>query len=232
LKIHDVIQGTTAWSELRAGIPTASEFDRIITPTGKPSKSQEGYRLELLAERLMGHPSVEFTSSWMERGSHMEAEAVSFYEFQRDCQTTKVGFVTNDEETVGASPDRMVGEDGLLETKVPKASTHVGYLLFRTVDRVYFPQIQGQLWVTGRKWADILSYHPEMPPALIHVERDEAFIKSLADEVMKFSDVLESEYQRLLDKGFTAKAQPVRVPTLVDILKKSLCDLNARQGAV
>ncbi len=229
MKIHDVAQGTTAWSELRSGIPTASCFDEIITPTGKLSKSQEGYMLTLLAERLMGHPLVEFTSSWMQRGTEMESEADSFYRFQRDVDTQRIGFVTNDDETVGASPDRFVGEDGLLEIKVPAPHTHVGYLLFRTVDKKYWPQIQGQLWVTGRKWADILSYHPEMAPALIHVERDEAYIAELAKAVTDFSALLETEYANLLEKGYGSSAKrPVRTASLIDMLKQSLIEIQSK----
>src|SRR5262245_45091449 len=117
--IHDVVQGSTSWLQLRAGIPTASQFDQIITPSGKPSKSAERYMLTLLAERLMGHPITENVSMWMKRGSEMEADAVAFYQLQTDSDTVPVGFITNDEGTIGASPDRLVGEEGLLEIKCP-----------------------------------------------------------------------------------------------------------------
>jgi len=132
----------------------------------------------------------------------MEEEAVSFYELQRDCETVKVGFITNDEGTIGASPDRLVGEDGLLEIKVPKESTHVSYLLKKAVDQAYYPQVQGQLWVSGRKWVDILSYHPEMPPALIRVERDEEFIAFLQSAVVEFSSALEKQAVEAAARGW------------------------------
>ena len=83
------------------------------------------------------------------------------------------------------------GSDGLLEIKVPAESTHVGYLITKAVDAEYFPQVQGQLWVSERQWLDIMSYHPEMPPALIHVERDEDFIRILSAAVTTFSEELE-----------------------------------------
>lgn len=199
---HDCIQGTPEWLALRAGIPTASNFDRILTPKGKPSTQVTKYMHALLAERLMGHPVLEFVSMWMDRGQQLEAEAVAFYEGQRDLDTTKIGFLTNDARTVGASPDRFVGADGLLEIKVPKESTHVAYLLTKSVDAEYYPQVQGQLWISGRSWLDILSYHPEMPPALIRVERDDKYIELLECAVGDFSRDLENAWIECKAKGW------------------------------
>lgn len=199
--IHNVRQCSSAWLELRAGIPTASDFESIVTPTGKISKAQDNYLYSLLAERIMGRPTTEHVSMWMERGSQMESEAVEFYELQRDIETIPVGFVTNDAGTIGASPDRLVGDDGLLEIKCPAEHTHVSYLLFKPVDRKYYPQLQGQLWITGRKWVDILSYHPAMPQALVHVERDAEYIELLSSEVEKFSARLEAMALELAERG-------------------------------
>jgi hypothetical protein len=201
---HDVTQGTPEWLALRAGIPTASEFDNIITPGGKPCKGERTgrYLHTLLAERIMGHPVLEVVTTWMDRGSALEAEAVAYYEGQRDLDTERIGFLTNDERTIGASPDRFVGADGLLEIKVPKEHTHVGYLLTESVDAAYYPQVQGQLWISERKWLDIMGYHPEMPPAIIHVERDEAYIAQLASAVESFSRDLERMTADLKGRGW------------------------------
>lgn len=189
--IHNVTQGTTEWLAVRAGIPTASCFDKIITPKGKASTQCERYMHKLIAERLMGHPTIEFQGPWLDRGKELEADAALYYESIRELETERVGFVTNDAGTIGASPDRLVGEDGLLELKVPAEHTHVAYMLTRAVDAEYYPQVQGQLWVTERKWLDIMSYHPEMPPAIIRVERDEKYINALAAAVTTFSEQLE-----------------------------------------
>jgi hypothetical protein len=189
--VHDVIQGTSEWLALRAGIPTASNFDMIITPKGKASAQSERYLHTLLAERIMGRPVTEIVTTWMDRGNQLEAEAVSYYEGIKELDTVKVGFLTNDERTIGASPDRFVGEDGLLEIKAPKESTHVGYLLTKAVDAAYYPQVQGQLWVSGRAWLDIMSYHPDMPPALIRVNRDADYINMLAMSLRSFCRELE-----------------------------------------
>lgn len=200
--IHDVTQGTTEWLGLRAGIPTASCFEKIVTKSGKPSTQAEKYMHRLLAERIMGHPATEFVSAHMARGSELEDSARAYYEGVRELDAVKVGFVTNDEKTIGASPDAFVGDDGLLELKVPAEHTHVAYLLTRSVDAEYYPQVQGQLWITGRTWLDIMSYHPEMPPAIIRVERDEKFIAALRSGVEDFSVHLERMATELREKGW------------------------------
>lgn len=201
--VHTVTQGTTEWLRLRAGIPTASCFDQLLTPTGKLSTQSKGYMHRLLAERMLGRPLVEAAvTSWMVRGSELEAEAVTWYEAQRDCDTARVGFVTDDGGTVGASPDRLVGADGLLEVKCPKESVHVGYLLSESVGDAYRLQVQGQLWVCERRWVDVVSYSPELPTALIRVERDEAFIEMLAAAVATFSFALETHAAALRDRGW------------------------------
>ena len=201
--IHECTQGTTEWLQIRSGIPTASNFDKIITPkTGKPSSQAEKYMQRLLAERMMQRPVVEHVSFWMGRGQELEAEACAYYEGVRELDTVRVGFVTNDARTIGASPDRLVGGDGLLEIKVPAEHTHVAYLLTRSVDAEYAPQVQGQLWVTGRAWLDLLSYSPEMPPALVRVERDEKYIAQLAAAVGAFSEALERAAVEARERGW------------------------------
>jgi hypothetical protein len=182
----DVEQGTYEWQQARLGIPTASCFDRIITPkTGKLSESCGKYAHQLLAEQITGFPMDAASSSFMERGSLMEHKAVTFYELQRECDTEQVGFVLRDDRRVGCSPDRLVGNDGLLEIKCPSAAVHVGYLL-GDQGIGYRAQVQGQLWLCEREWADTLSYHAEMPSALVRVQRDEEFIKALAAAVDQF----------------------------------------------
>jgi hypothetical protein len=186
--VHDVIQGTPEWLALRAGIPTASRFDDIITPRGEPSRSAKRYMLELLAERCMGKPIVEYVSFPMRRGSAVETEAVAWYEALRDVETVPVGFITNDERTVGASPDRVVGTDGLLETKCPfKEHVHMDYLMGGELHEAHRVQVQGQLWVTGRLWCDLVSYHPDLPTAITRCPRDDIFIAKLSRAVEAFA---------------------------------------------
>ena len=236
MKIHDCIQGTQEWLLLRSGIPTASNFDKIVTPGGKLSKSQEPYMFKLLAERLMGHPCEEFMSMWMQRGNAEEARAVQFYELQCDLDTTPIGFITNDAGTIGASPDRLVGDPGLLEIKVPKEATHMSYLLRSgSAYEEYRVQVQGQLWVTGREWSDVLSWHPELPPALLRIVRDEPFIMILSAAVEAFSTALETQWKLCEDRGWT-KAKPKKPAMseqeiLLAALRESLIEVNSARDA-
>lgn len=196
-KFHDVAQGSTAWLKLRAGIPTASEFDRILTPTGKPSASAETYLQELLAERMMGRPIDRMKTEWMERGNEMEQSAVDFYEFSRNAAIATIGFVTVDSGKYGCSPDRLIGEDGLLEIKAPSPGVHIQYLLFEDHKRKYYSQLQGQLLVTDRSYVDIVSYHPEMPTAVVRVHRDEEFIGKLTKALESFCEMLDLKTKEL-----------------------------------
>ena len=235
--ITDVIQGTPEWAALRCGIPTSSNFSKLITPkTMELSKSSTPYMHTLLAERILGEPTVEFTSHWQDRGSEMEAEAVNFYQFTRDAETEKVGFILNDDRTIGASPDRLVADDGLLEIKCPSPGVHISYLLNRTVDAEYYPQIMGQLWISGRQWVDIMSYHPEMPSALIRVERDDKYIQKLSSVVTAFAGALEEQFRLMAELGWVKpkqapKPSPARAMSIVDAMKASLIEIEAsRRG--
>lgn len=195
-------QGTMDWLQARIGIPTASGFEKIITPTGKASTQAEAYSEKLLAEYILGYPVETFTgNAHTERGKELEPHAVRFYEVQRDVDTKPVGFCTDDARTIGASPDRLVGDDGLLEIKCPAPQTHVHYLLTGEIDKGYWPQVQGQLLVTGRKWVDWLSYHPEMPPVIIRVERDEAYLATMATLLKEFTEKLEKKREKLISLG-------------------------------
>lgn len=207
MKVIPCQQGTQTWLELRGGIPTSSRFADIITPTGKPSGSVTRYMHELLAERLMGRPLIGYQSIDMSRGKDLEPEAIAYYEFTHDVTVKRIGFITNDEGTIGCSPDGLVGDLGLIEAKCPSEHVHVGYLLRKPVDKAYRVQLQGQLWLCEREWVDNLSYHPDMPHALVRVERDEKFIKLLAGAVTSFSMDLEAAWEKL-----SAEYQPVEKP--------------------
>lgn len=196
-------QGSAQWIAARLGLPTASQFSRILTPrTLKPSASAERYLWELLAERIIGQPANDASTKFMERGKAMEAQAVAFYELQRGVDTRRVGFVTRDDGLVGCSPDRFVGDDGLLEIKCASAAVHVGALLGGVTDE-YRAQVQGQLWITGRQWCDLLYFNPEMPPVLTRMERDPEFIAALSQAVGSFAERLADGAHRLAEAGCT-----------------------------
>jgi len=185
MKIIDCIQNSPEWFAARAGIPTASNFDLIVTTKGERSKQREKYLYRLAGEAITGTPEETYQNGAMQRGIALEAEARQLYELITGATVTQAGFCLAD-EGYGASPDALVGETGSLELKCPNLATHVGYLLDGKLPTEYFQQVQGQLLVTGREWADFMSYYPGIKPFLIRVERDEQFLKQLRIELLLF----------------------------------------------
>lgn len=198
MKIVTARQLTPEWEAARVGIPTASNFAKILTPAGKVSAQADGYMHQLVAERLLGYPVNIEANAWMERGTITESEAVAFYELAHGIDTTPVGFITTDDGIAGCSADRLIGDDGGLELKCPSAAVHVGYLL-EVEPRRYWPQIQGALWITGRAWWDFLSYCPGLPPAEIRFARDEEFIDSLERVVRTFAERVDANHRKLAE---------------------------------
>lgn len=207
-KFHQCKQGSPEWIRLRLGRPTASSFEKILTAAGKASSSVESYLHELLAERVLGYATQAPTLAIMQRGHDLETSAVDYYEFQRDVKTEVIGFVTTDDGAYGASPDRTVGDEGLLEIKCPTPGVHVGYMLTGGAHKAYWPQIQGQLLVTERKWLDIVSYHPDMPMVLIRVERDEEYIAKLAKALEEFCRRLLEAELVLRERNYLKDPEP------------------------
>lgn len=200
MKIIDCEQGSPEWYKARLGVPTASEFDKIVTGTGKASAQADAYRLKLIAERLTGDFDEGFKNSYMDRGKELEAEAAEFYEITTGQTLTKVGFCTDDTGSYGASPDRLVGEDGILEIKVPGAHTHVGYMLYGFGNE-YKHQRQGQMLVCDkRRYVDLMSYHPKMPPVIVRIERDESYIMSQKMGLATFNKKLNEDFEEVKRK--------------------------------
>jgi hypothetical protein len=198
----NVVQGTTEWAMARLGIPTASNFDKIITPAKLQfSRSSVPYAHQLIAEQLLGVPLDNATSGFMQRGQTMERRALAYYSMQRDVDEMKpIGFVLRDDRRAGCSPDHFVDADGLLEIKVPSAAVHVGYLL-DDQGIGYKCQVQGQLWISEREWCDTLSWNPELPAALVRQYRDEKFIAALSDAVDQFLSMMDDMKVHLAARG-------------------------------
>lgn len=204
MKIIDCEQGQPEWFAARLGKPTASNFDKIVTSQGKKSTQATVYMHTLLAELITGNTGDSQPTEWMQRGIELEAEAAAWYAFDQSVEPREVGFV--DAGRYGCSPDRLVGDKGLLEIKCPKPSTHVGYLLGGNLPTTYKAQVQGQIWVCEREWCDFLSYAPDMPPLLIRVERDDTFIKALEQHVTEFIELMDEKREQLASDGYLKQA--------------------------
>lgn len=196
--ISEHAQGTPEWLAERAGIPTSSSFDMIVTSQGKPSKQREKYLYTLAAERITGVKAEHHQSQAMLNGIEREAEAREYYEFITGYEVEQVGACFPDaRKRWASSPDGLVGEPGLLEIKCPLAHTHIGYLLDKKLPTAYSVQIQGQLLVTGRLWVDFLSYYPGLPHFLIRVEKDKFLQERLNVELESFVTELDEITEKL-----------------------------------
>lgn len=206
MKVHDCEQGSLEWFVARMGIPTASQFDAILT-TGRgkaPSETRLTYLRKLAGEILTGEPMQVATSRDLERGKLFENEARNFYNFEHDADPLQVGFVTNGPK--GCSPDSLIGEDGGLEIKVALPHIQIKRLQADELPDEHRAQVQGCMWVCERKWWDFVSYCPKLPLLVVRVERDDDYIENLATEVAKFNDELAATVEEIRQYGSMQEA--------------------------
>lgn len=197
--IHDVEQNTPEWYALRGGMPTASAASNLVTSTGKDSTSMAGYAMTLAGE-LYDKAMLEDAwqgNSYTQFGHDTEDEAALAYAM-RGCDVQTVGFCTDDNVLYGASPDRFVDDDGILEIKcLPKQ--HIKALVYihakGKAPPEYVMQPQAQILVTGRKWVDLLFYHPILPMQVIRQHPD----PKLQDALKRQLEAVITERSRVLD---------------------------------
>lgn len=189
-------QNSADWHRARMGIPTASEFATVMAKGkgGGESKTRQTYLYKLAGEIITGQPMESYSNAHMERGHAMEQEARDLYEFMTDQTCERVGFIRSGRK--GASPDSLVGANGLVEIK-----TKLPHLVIEALFRGEFPpehkaQCQGQLWVAEREWLDIAIYWPGMPLFVTTATRDEAYIRELSDAV----DIFNAELDIIVDR--------------------------------
>ena len=206
--VVDVEQGSAAWEQARLGVATASNASKILTPTGRLSSARDEYVGRLLAEYALGEPVEEFGGSFhTERGKALEPMALSHYKFQHDADVRKVGFVFRDSDRLaGCSPDGLVGDDGGLELKCPSPGNHLIWWLHGTqtgeIPKKHVPQVQFSLWVTGRKWWDWMSFHPDLPPFLVRLAPDPAWQAALDACMPAVFDEIRAGRALLTAEGF------------------------------
>lgn len=165
MRIHNVQQRSADWHALRVGIPTASNFDRIITPAGKRSGQARKYMHELAYEKLCDKPARRDLSNiaHVKHGIDNEDVAVAAFEKHTGLKTSPIGFITDDAVRVGCSPDRLITVGEALEIKCPTGPVHCGYLIDGLED-AYHAQVQGQILIGGFRHVHFFSWHEELPP--------------------------------------------------------------------
>lgn len=187
-------QRSDEWFAARAGKATASSIYKIMakTKTGWGA-DRENYAAQLVAERLTGKPAESYSNAAMQWGVDMEASARDAYAASIGDNPVEVGFI--DHPAIvwsGASPDGLVGFDGLVEIKCPNTATHIRTLNGAGIDKKYMLQMQWQMACTEREWCDFVSFDPRLPAEMqMHVrrvERDAELLAEIEAEVTKFLD--------------------------------------------
>jgi putative phage-type endonuclease len=203
LKVYsDIIQGSDAWFDVKRGKVSASNFADVLAKG--QGKTRRAYMLRLVAEKLTGQTEPTYTNQFMEDGKEREDEARAYYEGVNDCQVEQVGFIELNED-IGCSPDGLIGEEGGLEIKCPKSTTHIEYILQGVLPSEYEKQVQGNLWVTGRKWWDFVSYCPQVkssPYFWVRVKRNEKDIMILQAGVEQFITEMKELIKQIQSKTF------------------------------
>ncbi len=198
---RQVEQGTAAWKRARLGYVSASRIGDVMTGGGGVTRGK--YAMRVAAERVSdGSGTESYSNEFMEWGTQQEPFARITYESKSNVFVEKTGFWVHPEiQWLGASPDGLVGDDGLVEIKCPFTTTHMRYVFDDEVPKEYYKQIQCQLWVTGRSWCDFISYDPRITAKhkqlfVKRCMRDEAVISKMESEVKKFLE----EVNGIVDK--------------------------------
>lgn len=206
-------QGTDAWKAERLGKVTASRVADVIARTKSGyGASRANYMAQLIAERLTGVPGDSYTNAAMQWGIDTEADARAAYEFYTGETVAAVGFIPHPEIGLsGASPDGLVGTDGLVEIKCPLTATHIDTLLDAAVPGKYVTQMLWQMACTGRQWCDFVSFDPRMPEEMRlfvkRVQRDDKRLAEIVAEIRLFLDELADKTTALRERYAVAVAK-------------------------
>lgn len=199
-------QRTPEWFEARLGRVTASRVADMMarTKTGYGA-SRANYMAELICERLTGRQAERFSSAAMAWGTETEPQARAMFTLTTGLSVVETGFVLHPEiADLGASPDGLIGDDGLVEIKAPNTATHIETLLSEAVPQKYVLQMQTQLACTGRQWCDFVSFDPRLPDEMQlfirRVDRDDELIAEIEREARAFLAEIETKMSALRGK--------------------------------
>ena len=200
--IETMDQRSEEWFAIRIGKVTASRVADVLAKTKSGySASRDNYMAQLVCERLTGQKAEGFTNAAMQWGTETEPLARAAYEALKDVLVDEVGFVPHPTiQMAGASPDGLVGDDGLLEIKAPNTATHIETLLSESVPSKYNTQMQFQMACTGREWCDFVSFDNRLPEELQlfvkRVPRDDTYIKLMESEIVQFIAELDDKINK------------------------------------
>lgn len=200
------MQRTESWFADRMGCVTASRVADVMAKTKSGySASRANYMVQLLCERLTGNREESYINDAMQRGTDLEPQARAMYEFHTGLSVVETGFIPHPTiANCGASPDGLVGEDGLVEIKVPNSATHIAMLRGSPIDDRYLKQMHLQMLCAGRSWCDYVSFDDRMPESMqLHIQRvnlNPELAGEIEAEITKFLGELDAMIADLSDR--------------------------------
>lgn len=195
-------QRTDEWYSARLGKVTASRLSDVMAKTKSGyGAARKNYMMELICQKLSGEAQEGFTSAAMQRGIDMEPIAKAAYEADKELFVEDCGFIQHPAKSgFGASPDGLVGDDGLIEIKCPNTATHLEFLKTGKPDRKYILQMHGQMLCTGRKWCDFVSYDDRLAGLeykCVRADYDENLANEIILEVKKFLNEMDDQLKEI-----------------------------------
>ena len=205
MKLIQCTQGTPEWFAARAGVITASKFAEAVSTlkNGTPTQASKDYAYRVAVERIYGETTEDTFVTWeMRRGTELEPYARIAYEARTGNLAQESGVVLTDDGLFGYSTDGLVDDDGLIEIKCPNSARKL-VEMWETGDlSEYEHQIQGGMWITGRKWCDFIMYAPQLEPVGKHlyikrVERNDDFIEDMESKLWEFARRVQTHINNL-----------------------------------
>ncbi len=213
MKIIECDQGSVDWHLARAGSITASMFEKARATLksgprkGHPTDDALDYGFKIAIVRISGQPLVEGFETWqMKRGHELEPQARMEHEMQTGLIVQRAGFVMTDDGAFGASADGLIGEDGGCEYKCFVAPEKLRAFHIDNDASGIFDQVQGCMWITGRKYWHIGMYCPALEPIGRQLwwrefKRDEAYIEQLEEDLWRFKLLVDEYEAKLREKA-------------------------------
>lgn len=205
MRTHAIQQGSLDWFNLRCGVVTASEINRLLTPAKLDPVAGKGfisYLSEKLAEKWGG--PLSGANTWdMDQGTLLEEEARPAFTVETGIAVSTAGFVTTDDGRVGCSPDGVIMDGDKIvsgvEIKCPLPQTHIKYLLDGELPTEYRLQVHASMLVTGAPHWWFFSYRRRMPPLCLKIERDDAIQGHMQRVLDPFLNAMEDAWARLVE---------------------------------
>ena len=206
MKIIECKQNDEIWEKARCGKITSSGMSQIISPTGKASTQVSKYISRLIAERIRGEKDGWAGNKHSDRGHEFEQEAVDYYAMLYDVEPQLVGFCLTDDETIGASPDRLIGGEGILEIKTCLSEIMIEHYEKDDpkafLEQEHRPQTQCQLFVTDRKWVDTMLYCPKMKPIIVRSTSNTSYLMDMITLTKAAHNTLTDRMAMIAAKGY------------------------------